>query len=222
MPTIDPMVLSVLGFVGGVFVAFGLGRWRASKGAASVFAQDGNLEQIGFSAISAALDSRSVDRIDGFKELRPTWGIRLFAPLLAIVLLVAADAGPVFASLLVSLGLKNPVWADFAMVLIAAAFAYTWVMLLFYQRVIYDEVGIESIGTNIMSETRSLKDLVDIRVHEKRPTLVLSFADQKPLYIPKFISQRAMFLSDMEALIAKNRAQGMVAAPQNLAARMGF
>lgn len=212
------MVWAVFGLAGGVILSAALIAWRRSKGAMSVFAQDNSLEDIGFTAVSAAFDTTSINRIDGITELRPTWGIRLFAPIIALTLFLFVDLGPFFESI----GLNDRRYRSWAVLFVMAVFAYTWCMLLFFQKVTYDDKFIDSAGIDVTSQTRSLKDLVGIRQHEKRPALVLTFAEQKPLYVPKFISQRAKFIADMEIIASHNRENGLAAQKPSLTEKLGF
>ena len=46
--------------------------------------------------------------------------------------------------------------------------------------------------------------LTGIEMHPKRPALVLSFADQPHLYIPKYLSGRETFIAEMRAIAAQN------------------
>ncbi len=189
-----------------VFLTHGIVRWRNAKSRTSIFAQDSNPEEVGFSALSSLFSRAPIDLGHGKTELRPTWGIRLLAPLVALVFLIFMD----FSEFWRSLGLESTtsqfaVYVGFGLVL-----GYSWFMMLFVQRIVYDDHYIVCHGVDLRPQSRRLSDLVDIRVHEKRPALVLSFSEQPTLYVPKFVSHRETFIRDMEEISANNINNGAV------------
>lgn len=212
------MTTVLLSFGVGIFISWGLTRWRNSKGRTSVFANDESLEEVGMSFISSMFNSFSPNRVDGITELRPPWGLRVLAPILALALFLTTDMSPLWDSV----GVHDPLIRKGALIALCLFFGYSWFMLLFVQKVVYDGSFIECYGVDASKQERNLSDLVDIRVHEKRPALVLTFAQQKPLYIPKFLSHRAEFVSRMEAIAQQNRSNGLAAPALTLANRFGF
>lgn len=212
------MTYVVLSLVASAFVYIGIRRWKNAKGATSIYAQDDSFEDIGMSFISSLFNTTPVKFGDGRIELRPPVGLILIAPLIALVFTTYTDFEPLWGSLGIA-----PGWIrDIIYYGLAAVFCYTWFMLLFVQKVIYSDTQITCHGVDLRPQTRDLSDLVDICVHEKRPALVLTFERQKPLYIPKFLSHRAQFISTMEKIAAQNTGDGMIARPSTWQNRMGF
>ena len=218
METDPKIIVALLSLVSTLVVTLALLRWRKSKGRTSVFATDTSLEDIGLSAISALGDTRSPNRIDGYTELRPTWGSRIFGPAIAFVVLLNIEATQLFEAL----GIFDNVIQFWIICALFLLLTYTVIQLNVFQRVVYNTTAIACVGIDVRRQDRSLTELIDIKVHDKRPALVLTFVDQPTLYIPKFISQRARFISDMEAIITANRARGLSVPPEGLVARMGF
>lgn len=201
-----------------VFVTHAVVRWRNSKSRTSVFAQDSSLEDVGLSALSSFLAKAPVPLAHGKTELRPTWGLRLIAPMIAILFLAFTDFTPLWNSL----GVNAPALRSGIIVLTGIIIGYTWFMLLFVQRVVYDSREIQSHGISLRCDQRSLQDLVDIRVHDSRPSLVLSFATQDPMYIPKFLSHREAFIAAMQEIIERNSNKGMEPAMPGWRERAGL
>ena len=97
--TFEQSLFPFLASIGGaVLVTYGITRWRNSKSATSVFAQDSSLEDVGLSALSSLFSRAPKDFGNGRKELRPTWGIRLIAPVVALVFLIFTDLSPFWQS----------------------------------------------------------------------------------------------------------------------------
>jgi hypothetical protein len=208
------LVLESIAISGVVMIALRV--WRRSKGKTSIFAQDESLEEVSLSAVSAAFPSRPTT--EDFKTvLRPPWGLRLGAPIIGAVFLIYVDLGPVVESL----GWAEPVHAFAAKVITGVALAYSAFMVLFVQRVVYDRHEIRCHGIDLRPQTRDLSGLRSITLHTKRPALVLTFVDQPHLYIPKFLSRRAQFISDMEAIAVQNAHPAEAERP-TLRYRMGF
>lgn len=205
--TFEHSLFPFLASIGGaVLVTYGIARWRSSKSATSVFAQDTSLEDVGLSALSSLFSTAPTELGNGRKELRPTWGIRLIAPLVALAVLIFTDLSPLWNSL----GIQSAT-AHLALVcLFGLVLGYSWAMLLFVQRVVYDDHYIMSHGIDLRSQTRRLSDLTGFRVHERRPALVLTFAEQAPLYIPKFLSHREVLIQRLEEISANNLNNGAV------------
>jgi len=218
MDTDPKIIAALLSLVSTIVVTLGLLRWRKSKGRASVFAADTSLEDIGLSAISALGDTHSPTRTDGYTELHPTWGSRVFGPAIAFVVLLNIQATQLFEAL----GIADDMMQFWIICALFLLLAYATIQLNVFQRVVYNDTAIACVGVDVRRHDRSLSDLVDVKVHDKRPALVLTFVDQPTLYIPKFISQRARFVSDMEAVITINQTRGLIAPPEGLAARMGL
>jgi len=210
--------IALLLLFGAIALNTGLIRWRKSKGRTSVFAADMSLDDIGLSAISAIDTDAPADPVDGAMVLRPSLGIRILAPIVAVVFLLTVDIEP----LLNSVGITGDGAQHWTKVILAWMLAYAVIHLNLFQKVAYNDTHIACTGIDIRTRYRQLTSLVDITVHDKRPALVLTFADQKPLYVPKFISQRARFITQMEQIASHNRAQGMTAPEPTLANRLGF
>lgn len=218
MPDDITSIAAILSLLAGFATTVGLACWRNQKGRTSIFAQDAHLESVGFSLIASLFDSRSMQRIDGITEMRPPWGMRLLAPGLASFLFLTTDLSPLWHSV----GINDPRVHVTFLSICCALTGYSWFMLLFFQKVVYDRAQIECSGVDISHQHRDLSDLVDIHVHKRRPALVLTFAHQKPLYIPKFLSGRAKFVTEMEAIAQQNLAQGLTAPAPTLASQLGF
>lgn len=201
-----------------VLTAVLVSMWAKSKGRTSIFASDKGLEEVALSLIWGAGSTPPAKRDDGFIELRPTMGVRLGAPVIGAFVVCVTDLSP----LLELFGLYEPSqqWWGYAAIWVLLAF--TAVQLNFVQRVTYRDDYIACIGVDPRPQVRDLSELVDISVHPKRPALVLTFARELPLYIPKFISHREAFLAEMERIAAENRARGQTARPGGLAERFGF
>ncbi|SLN72359.1 hypothetical protein ROA7450_04035 [Roseovarius albus] len=209
---------AILSLVAVATMCIGIRCWRNAKGATSIYAQDERFEDIGMTLLSSLFQTAPVKLGDGRIELRPPMGLILIAPFLALVFTTYTDFGPLWESLGIASGwIRDVIYYG-----LAAVFCYSWFMLLFVQKVIYSDKQITCHGVDLRSQTRDLDDLVGIRVHEKRPALVLTFERQKPLYIPKFLSHRAQFVSAMEKIAAQNTRDGMVARPTSRQNRMGF
>lgn len=198
--------------------AYGITRWRNTKGATSVFAQDSSLEDVGLSALSSLFSTAPTDLGKGRKELRPTWGIRLIAPVVALVFLIFTDLSPFWQSF----GVQSETAHLVINCVIGAALGYSWFMLLFVQRIVFDDHYIMSYGIDLRSQSRRLSDLTGIRVHEQRPALVLTFAQQPPLYIPKFLSHRETLIQRLEEISADNLNNGAVPSLPRLRDQVGF
>ncbi|SDX89189.1 hypothetical protein SAMN05444358_11456 [Ruegeria halocynthiae] len=171
----DLMTPALLSLGVRIFISWGLTRWRNSKGRTSIFANDQSLEDVGLSFISSLFNSFSPNRVDGITELRPPWGLRDLAPVIALVLLLTTELSPLWESV----GIHDPVIHKAALIALCLIFGYSWFILLFVQKVVYDGSFIECYGVDATKQERKLSDLVDIRVHDKRPALVLTFAQQK-------------------------------------------
>lgn len=212
------LFLALLSFAYAAITAFAVRRWRASKADTSIFAQDEDVSEIVFSALSSLFSAEPVNPGQGRVELRPTRGVRLLAPPFAIVIVALTDLGPLWSSVgLDSGGLPDPVQGG-----IVALFGYSWFMMLFVQRVIYDSAHIVCHGVALRPQTRHLWDLVDIKVHDTRPALVLTFARQPPLYVPKFLSHRETFISAMKAIAQDNARFGLRPRETRVQDRLGF
>ncbi len=212
----DTLLLTVCGIGASLLLTIAFGIWKRSKGKTSIFAQDDTLEDVGLSVLSAAFPSRATTE-DFRTVLRPPWGLRIGGPILAALMLIYVDLTP----LTESLGWALPEGPRLFKLGIGAVLAYTTAMLLFVQRVAYDRREIRSYGMDPRAQTRQLSGLTGIEMHPNRPALVLSFADQPHLYIPKYLSDRETFIAEMRAIAAQNA----LAAPdhhQSLRYRMGL
>lgn len=195
----DTLLLAVCGIGASVLLTIAFRLWKKSKGETSVFAQDDSLEDVGLSVLSAAFPSRATTE-DFRTVLRPPWGLRIGGPILAALMLIYVDLTP----LTESVGWALPEGARILKLVIGAGLAYSTAMLLFVQRVAYDRREIRSYGIDPRPQTRQLSGLTGIEMHPKRPALVLSFADQPHLYIPKYLSDRETFIAEMRAIAAQN------------------
>lgn len=193
-------------------------RWRNAKGKAGIHAADESLEEVGLSAVMNLGTGQAKPGVDGRLILRPPFGTRILGPAVAAILLATFDFGPFLASL----GLTDPQLLFLIGCAAWALLAYTVFMLNARQQVIVDGDMLTCRGVQLSTQTRDLSGLVDIRVHPKRPALVLTFANQPRLYIPKFLTGRGTFVPLMEEIATGNRALGMRAAPDGIMARAGF
>lgn len=193
-------------------------KWRNKKGKASIYAADTSFEDVGMSTIMSVGSGAARPDINGRLILRPPFGTRILGPLVAAAILAFFDFGPALASV----GLADPNyqrWLGYAM---WALLAYTVVVLNLRQRVVVDGETLSCTGVQLSPQTRDLTGLVNITVHPKRPALVLTFAGQPRLYIPKHLTGRSTFVPLMEEIAARNRAAGLSAKPEGLMARAGF
>lgn len=195
-----------------------VGAWARSKHRTSIFAQDQSFEDVGISLASQIGQTEGRDHLDGTRELRPPLGARLIAPLILLFLLSAMEP----RSLMADLGLGDPQHQAWAIYGFWVLFAYTMFELNVRQQLIYGRGEISVRGVNLRKQTRPLSELVAIEVHEKRPALVLTFADGGRLHAPKHLTGRDRFIADMESTIRANRAHGLTRPVQGLAARQGF
>ena len=193
-------------------------RWRNAKGKAGIHATDESLEEVGLSAIMNLGTGQARPGVDGRLILRPPFGTRILGPLLAAGVLIFFDMNLLFEVV----GLTSTDLQALARAVLWALLAYTVFMLNIRQRIIVDGDMLTCRGVQLSTQTRDLSGLVDIRVHPKRPALVLTFADQPRLYIPKFLTGRDTFVPLMEEIAAGNRALGLRAAPEGFMARAGF
>lgn len=215
----DTTIATAIAMLLGAFALnIGLRRWRKAKGRSSVFAADASLDDIGLSAISAIDTEPEAEPADGAMVLRPALGIRILAPVIAGVFLYTVDIDP----LLHSVGISDGGTQHWTKVILGWMLVYSVIHMNLFQKVAYSDTDIACTGVDIRTQYRDLSDLVDIAVHDKRPALVLTFANQKPLYVPKFITQRSRFISDMAQIAANNRAKGMTPPASTLATRLGF
>lgn len=199
MPQDLVFIYTIGGVLASLFVTISFRRWRKSKGKTSIFAQDDSFEDVGLSLLSALFPSRTATE-DFRTVLRPPWGLRLGAPVFAAVILIYVD----FAPLVESLGWATPEHAKLFKAITGVFLTYSAFMLLFFQRIAYDKREIRSYGMDLRPQTRDLSGLISIEMHPSRPALVLTFADQPHLYIPKFLSQREQFITEMEEVVAQN------------------
>jgi hypothetical protein len=213
------LTVLTLSLIAAYFVAIGVHRWTRSKGPLSIYSQDGgSLESVGLSFLSDLGGRAPRELQNGFVELRPTLGMRLGTPLVALVFMANVDFGP----LLTSLGLHDSNLQLTIYTFTSLIFAYSWIMLMFFQRVIFDGDRIISLGIDLRRQDRDLSDLTDIRMHESRPALVLRFGKQAPLYLPKFLSHRDTFVTRMQAIIDDNLNNGVVPPMPKLRDRLGL
>lgn len=171
-------------------------RWRKEKGRASIFASDTSLEMIGLSAAMNVGSGEVVKCVDGRTELRPPFGTRIIGPLVAMAVLLFMDWTPLFGSV----GLTDPRTQGWVIAGLFGLLGYTAFQLNFRQKVVFDDRQIESHGVQLRPQVRNLSGLVDIAVHPKREALVLTFADQPPLYLPKFLTGRDRFVAQMQQI----------------------
>lgn len=211
MPQELVFIYTVGGLLASLLVTISFRRWRKSKGKASIFAQDDSFEDVGLSVLSALFPSRAATE-DFRTVLRPPWGLRLGAPVLAAVFLVYVDLTP----LVESLSWATPEHGQLFKAITGVFLAYSTIMLLFFQRIVYDKREIRSYGMDLRPQTRDLSGLIRIEVHPSRPALVMTFDDQPHLYIPKFLSQRDQFIREMNEVIARN---GLHARPDTTSLR---
>lgn len=204
-----------LGMLFGITV---IAAWARTKGKDSIFAQDTSLEDVGVTLVSEIGANRGRDFLDGRRELRPPFGTRAIAPFVLLIMLIGY--GP--RELMSLAGLTDPTYQTYAILAFWVLFAYTLFELNVRQRVIYGHGQISVWGVNLRRQDRDLSELVAIEVHEKRPALVLTFADGSRLYAPKHLNGRARFLREMKAIIADNQSRGLRRPAQGQAARLGF
>ncbi len=212
------LIYAILILVASACVFISVRRWRNWKGRSSIYAQDSSFEDIGLTFISSLFNTAPVKLGDGRVEIRPPMGLCLITPVIAVVFVTYTNFEPLWESLGIAPGwIRDAIYYGLAIV-----FSYTWFMLLFVQKVIYSEREIVSHGTDLRTQARDLSDLIDIRVHEKRPALVLTFAGQKPLSIPKFLSHRAQFITAMQKIAEQNTSNGMTTPEPSWQNRLGF
>ena len=154
----------------------------------------------------------------GVFQSRPSLGMRLVAPLCALLFLVLTDMAPVLGAA----GLGGLGLGLFLKTAICLAFGYTWYMLLFQQRVVWGHGHITAYGLGLTWQCRRLEGLTDIRPHTSKPVLVLSFDDQAPLHIPKYLAHRTRFLQDMQDVVHDNANNGAIVPWTQLRAQMGM
>lgn len=213
------LTVLTLSLIAAYLVAIGVHRWTRSKGPLSIYSQDGgSLESVGLSFLSDLGKHAPRELPNGFVELRPTLGMRLGTPLVALVFMANVNFGP----LLTSLGLHDSNLQLTIYTFTSLIFAYSWIMLMFFQRVIFDGDRIISLGIDLRRQERELSDLKDIRMHESRPALVLRFGEQAPLYLPKFLSHRDTFVTRVQAIIDDNLNNGAVPPMPKLRDRLGL
>ena len=208
----------ILSFCGTALLSWLLTLWRDSKRKTSIHAADTSLDDVALSALSSIGFGKGRLRKDGMMELRPPIGLRIIAPAIATVFLLKTD----FSPLLESFGLRDPGLQSWAVTGLLVILGLAVLQLNFAQSLAYDQTRIECKGVQMKPQTRDLSGLVDIAVHPKRPALVLTFADQERLYVPKFLNGRAGFVGSMRVIAAENRSRGLEAPRQGLLAQMGF
>jgi len=192
--------------------------WARRQGATSLFAQDDSFEDVALSLISLIGDDGGRKLIDGRRELRPPFGYRAIVPAILLGFVLGYD----FRGIMTVIGLTDPQSQTYAIWAFWALFIYTVFELNVRQRVIYDETLITCWGVDLRRQERDLRDLVDIRMHEKRPALALTFANEKTLYVPKVLTGRDQFVSDMQRIAEANRARDLSAGKRGLKAQLGF
>ncbi|SFM59695.1 hypothetical protein [Shimia aestuarii] len=142
----------------------------------------------------------------GVFQSRPSIGMRVIAPLCALLFLALTDMTPVLnATGVEALGLGTIVKT-----VICLGFGYLWYMLLFQQRVAWGHGYITAYGLNLTWQCRRLEGLTDIKPQASKPVLVMSFEDQAPLCIPKYLAHRTRFLQDMQEIAHDNANNGAI------------
>ncbi|MEM1237420.1 MAG: hypothetical protein AAGI10_10650 [Pseudomonadota bacterium] len=192
--------------------------WRKSKGKTSIFAQDTSFDDVGTTLLSTVGSQEVRKGVDGRTEMRPPFGYRVLTPAVMALVVLSFDE----RALMADMGLTNPTYQTYAIIGFWVLFAYGLFEMNFRQRVIYDATQITVWGVDLRAQTRDLTQLVDIRVHEKRPALVLTFSDGKRLYVPMHLNGRDHFVTEMEAIVAHNLARGERAPQAGFMARAGF
>ena len=201
--TIFPLLASI---GTSVFVAHGIVRWRNAGSRNSDPGQSERAEDHRLSSLSSLFHKAPLDLGHGRTEHRPMWGVRLVAPLVALVLLAITDIFLFWNAL----GIQSPALQSGLLVGLALVLGYVWFVLLFVQRVVYDETRIMKYGFDLREHTRELRALTEIQVPDWRAKLVLGFSEQKALNVPKFLSHREAFILAMENLAQNNMNNGAV------------
>lgn len=201
--TIFPLLASI---GTSVFIAHSIVRWRSARNRNLNSAQSGHFEDLRLSSLSSLFSNAPVDLGHGRTEHRPTWGVRLLAPLVALVLLALADIS-LFWNVL---GIQSPPLQSGLLVGLALVLGYVWFVLLFVQRVVYDESNIMRYGFDLSTQTRELRELTGVQVSDWHPNLVLGFSGQSALNVPKFLSHREAFILAMENFAQSNMNNGVV------------
>ncbi|PSL18389.1 hypothetical protein [Shimia abyssi] len=196
----------VITITGSWLVAFGVARWLRSRDVTSVHARDGSLESVSSPTLSSFKHSGPIDLGNGLTELRPAWNMRLFAPLLALFILLGGNTTGAFNAI----GMSSPTAQVAVYTVLGLLFGYFWSMLLFQQRVVWGNGVVAYYGLNMTREVRALDDLIDIQLHHKRPILVARFTNQKPLHIPMYMSHRDVIISMLQDAADTNVNNGMI------------
>ena len=150
--------------------------------------------------------------------MRPPIGARIIVPIIGAILLLGVDLAPLFQSF----GASSPGMLFWSKAGTLAALAVFTLHTNISQRVVYSDRWITCRGVQLTAQTRKLSDLVDIAVHPKRHALVLTFAEQKRMYVPKFLTGREAFVLHMRMIIEANLARGKTVPEPDPLARVGF
>ena len=180
--------------------AFAFRAWGRSRGKTSVYASDTSLNDVALSLAGSLFDNSPDKVIGGAQTYRSTWGAKLLV--LAVMLLVVFS----FNIPAVIEGRSEAYNHMTTLVLTAAGLyvAFQWIMLAFVQRITVDGSTITSHGYALRPQSRQLDTLIDIQTHPEKRLLMLNFKGQPPIYAPRFLSQRANFVAEMEAHIRRN------------------
>ncbi|MEP2531505.1 hypothetical protein [Shimia sp.] len=210
-------ILLILCLATSWLVTFGVTRWVRNRDVTSIHAKNGSLEETGAASLSTVFRQSPVDLGNGLHELRASLAMRLIAPLAALALLMVSDV----ASMLGSIGISSASAQRMILGGIYLGFGYCWFMVLSQQRVVWGQGLIATYGVDMKRQVRAMDDLLEIRPHATRPALVLTFSDQKPLYIPKSLSHRDMFIDEMQEIAHANVNNGMIVPMPLLRQRLG-
>ena len=192
--------------------------WRSAKGRASVFAADHDLDDVAMSAMSMYGAGKGRRRRDGMIELRVPFGLAIILPAVAAMFLMTMDLSAPMAAM----GIADPQIQGGVIIGLLLFICWTVFQTGFLQKIAYDSDKIECHGMDLKPQTRTLDDLVDIAMHPRRPALVLTFAAQKRLYVPKALEDRDAFVQEMTRIAKANRARGLQMPAEPLAAKLGL
>ena len=188
-------------------MAFLVRTWVRSKGKTSVHAADETMDDIATSWIASKLDTGSQKIFGGAETLRPTWGASLFIPMLGLILVSAIDVQSYDLQRWNISEAEITFSSQFVYVIQVAALVGLPIYCLhalFVQRVVVEGTSITSHGFSLRPQERDLRNLSHVEVHGRRKLLKLSFRNERPIYVPHYLSSRETFLTALNEQIDEN------------------
>lgn len=188
-------------------VAFGTFRWSRSVTRQSIKERGGKHPgKGGFPTLASLRDDAPRDLDNDRGELRPSWIARLIAPLVALFCMAVFDINP----LLRLLGVQTLLGQQVFYALFCLVFASVWLAMLLHQRAVWGQGKLTWHGILFWRQERSLEKLVGVHAPDNSPVVMLRFADQWPLFVPKHLAHIDTFVAEMQRHADHNINNGAV------------